>query len=342
MSGLSIQDLIHKRVDEIELQSILEKEDINTRVINGNLTFIGFSDESWLDLLIKYGLDINYKTESGENALWYTNHTTSKILIKRGIDVNNLDNAGRNALFYSYHDTKKYELLIHSGININAIDKFGENVLFKCPFDQFSLLLNNGADPLVINNKGENLLFNFDINILKKLEENHIFLDYNLVNKEGLSVMKNSLLNYNPDKIKFIKSRVKDEDSLLYFMTYIQESKNNGNMISNFNDVFPVLFEKEDLSLKNKDNKSLLDLITEMVANKDYRLSINREDLNTHPLLENKENLFKSEDDDFFEDFMNNISLKDIIKMKMLVEKIIIEKNINIESSQDIKQKKRI
>lgn len=350
MTQLYLQDLMHKRVSEEELISILKKEDINTIIINGNLAFSGFYDEAWLDLLIKHGLNVNFKTESGENPLWYTNYKSSGLLIKKGTDVNNIDNAGRNALWYAYHDDEKYKVLVQAGINVNIIDNNGENVLFKAPPQMFDFLISHGADPYILNNQNENLLFRNQIEIWKFFDEKNIYLDYNTINSEGLTLMEANVLDGSTERVKYLKNRVSSKDSvLLYLLSHIMEedAKNlamNSKMVL-FSEIFDDFIVEENLLQRNKNGLSLLDLMIEMSEKIPHAMDINMSSLKK--FKENislKDKLSVNEDSDDYDEY-NLLSKNDFKNinniLKAVEEKTIIQKEISNQND-PVKIKKRI
>lgn len=350
MTHLHLQDLMHKRVSEEELIQLLEKEDINTTIINGNLAFAGFYDEAWLDLLIKHGLNVNFKTKSGENPLWYTNYKSSELLLKKGTDVNNIDNAGRNALWYSYHDDKKYKVLIESGIDINVVDHYGENVLFKAPPQMFDFLISHGADPYILNNKNENLLFRNQIEIWKFFDEQNIYLDYNAINSEGLTLMESNILDGSTERVKYLKDRVLKKDSiLLYLLSDIMEGdgKNlamNSKMVL-FSEIFDDFIVEENLLQRNKNGLSLLDLMIELSVKIPYAMDINMSSLKK--FQENillKDKLSVNENSDEYDEY--SLLLEEELRnintiLKAVEEKTIIQKEITRQND-PVKIKKRI
>lgn len=350
MTHLHLQDLMHKRISEQELIQLLEKEDINTTIINGNLAFAGFYDEAWLDLLIKHGLNVNFKTKSGENPLWYTNYKSSELLLKKGTDVNNIDNAGRNALWYAYHDDKKYKVLIESGIDINVVDHYGENVLFKAPPQMFDFLVSQGADPYILNNKNESLLFRNEIEIWEFFDENNIKLDYNAINSDGLTLMESNILDGSTERVKYLRDRVLKKDSvLLYLLSYIMEMDDEnvpvGSKMVLFSEIFDDFIVEEDLLKRNKNGLSLLDLMIEMSVKIPYAMDINMSSLEKfkeNVLLKGK--LTVNEDSGDYDEYslLFENELKNINTiLKAVEEKTIIQKEI-MNLNDPVKIKKRI
>lgn len=97
------------------------------------INIIKFKDIKISELLLDYGLDVNYSDKFGVTLLMYSvlsgRGNVVELLIKKGADVNLVDFKGQNALFYlTNYDPEKVirmisDKLIRTGINYNQIDE---------------------------------------------------------------------------------------------------------------------------------------------------------------------------------------------------------------------------
>ncbi len=145
--------------------------------------------ESIGNLLKKYNVNINYKTEGGFTALGYaqnliyknsyikncfkTNFEIVKLLIKLGADVN-LHSYGRSGIaiplnheIHNYLEDKENHLLIikdliNAGADLNLVDNNGTTLLMRAVQTGcnkiVSLLLENGANINLVNKDGATAL----------------------------------------------------------------------------------------------------------------------------------------------------------------------------------------
>lgn len=88
-----------------------------------------------LELILKYGADINSKTDSGASALWLAtaNKRTEavKLLLKSGVEIDLQTNQGNTALLKAAeeHYLSIFQLLIDAGANIKHLNKEGNTAL---------------------------------------------------------------------------------------------------------------------------------------------------------------------------------------------------------------------
>lgn len=100
-------------------------------------------------LLLKYGVDVNARSERGDTALFSASYDTACFLITKGADVNARDRYGRTALhgFAQTTDTARARLLIAHGANVRSMDRDGLTPLHLAYHTTFAeLLLASGAD----------------------------------------------------------------------------------------------------------------------------------------------------------------------------------------------------
>lgn len=201
----------------------------------------------YIELLIKYGLNINYINNDNKNYLFilytslifneksnkedinYINKTKeiAKLLINNNININHLDNNNDNILYY-VNDKEVAELLINKGINIHNKNKNGENALFNINNkEMIELLMNKGIDVHNENNNGETALFykiskdkidillnnGLDINKLNKNNENALF---KLIINESVSI---DLCKYLIKKGININQLDKKKENVLFKVT---------------------------------------------------------------------------------------------------------------------------
>lgn len=89
----------------------------------------GKISKNLINLLISYGVDIDFQDDRGKTALMlaieYGNYDMARILIKGGASVNSQDDAGNSALSYMamFSRKKLLKILINNGANVNVINK---------------------------------------------------------------------------------------------------------------------------------------------------------------------------------------------------------------------------
>ena len=88
-----------------------------------------FAHIKQIDLLVKFGCDINLKDTYGQTALYYAAREGQLVSINRlihhGADINSTDNLNQTALFYACREGKfeAAKALIKAGADINLADK---------------------------------------------------------------------------------------------------------------------------------------------------------------------------------------------------------------------------
>jgi hypothetical protein len=136
--------------------------------------------------LIKKGIDINAKNNSGETVLHYAveygSISLTNKLIAKGIDINAKDNSGDTALHYAakYDNSSLTNRLIAEGIDINAKNNSGDTALHYAA--RYGNLL-KGSN-IAKNNSGQTAL---DLDRYQEL--------YNLFGPRVLGLSSDSLID---------------------------------------------------------------------------------------------------------------------------------------------------
>lgn len=103
-----------------------------------------------VDLLVKFGVDINQKTLSGKSALHnVSNAATAEALLALGLSVDSRDNAGGTVL----HNASSFcmaQFFIKKGVDVNATNRFGYSAIHRLVaygnWETVLMLLVAGAD----------------------------------------------------------------------------------------------------------------------------------------------------------------------------------------------------
>lgn len=156
--------------------------------INGNSPFFKASD-SYFEIFLEKGLDINHKNKKNESALFYSNSRKSEKLINLGIDTSILSKKGMHPLFGA--NLNKTLIFLRNNIDVNIVNPVnGNNALFYITnFETLSYLVDYGINLNLINKKGENALFHSSsLEVFKQLLEEYN-LDYTIINNRGESLL---------------------------------------------------------------------------------------------------------------------------------------------------------
>lgn len=161
------------------------------KLLKVDLNIIGRDLEETKDFLLK-GADINFKTYSSENALFFSDYETTQFLLETGIDKYQKNKQGCNALFYA--EGQVLQLLIDAGLNPNELNNEEQSPLFYVnDKDSFNTLLRNGADINKLDVHGNNAL----LNILPIASDKEALvyamvesgIDINAVNEKGYNAL---------------------------------------------------------------------------------------------------------------------------------------------------------
>jgi len=122
-----------------------------------------------LNVLIKYGANVNYQGHLDQTALHRAKNAAIAIsLIKNGAKVNSFDSFNQTPL-HKTKDSNFAKILLDNGANINIKNVFGDTPLHLAVehnnYDLAKLLIVRGADINIKNQKGQ---LPRDIAIIKK------------------------------------------------------------------------------------------------------------------------------------------------------------------------------
>lgn len=197
-----------------------------TPLIKSSINSWTSSDIETIQLLLKYGADVNQTNHLGCHALMFAARyagTTSctdtvKFLLDNGANVNLQDSFGCTALMYAskFSMTSKkrvINMLLDYGANINLSDNKGNNALLLSAMDKNNTssfytiitLLTYGSNYLVSNETGKTLFSYINRNeiidcfdIIKQIENTKSCLQKVL--KQYMSVIENKF--YQPDSLR--------------------------------------------------------------------------------------------------------------------------------------------
>lgn len=168
-----------------------------------------------VNVLLKYGADVNYKNKNGKTALILAAMSTenmtregltplgnttaleiTKILIEAGADINLIGNFSETAIGGAIldDDFDRVDYLVSHGGNVNFQDRDGANYLFYCDdVECVAYFLSKGLELNSVANDGENILQSFLKTSLINLElvEYVVEKGVNICNRDnaGLSVL---------------------------------------------------------------------------------------------------------------------------------------------------------
>nr|WBF71152.1 putative ankyrin repeat protein [Megavirus caiporensis] len=217
-----------KQIVELLLQNGAKINDghFNTPLIISSINSGTTSDLETIQLLLKYGADINQTNHLGCHALMFAARyagTTSciktvKFLLDNGTNVNLQDNFGYTALMYAskYSKTsnsKVIQMLLDHGANINLFEHKGNNALLLSAMDKnntsnfrtITALLTYGSKYLTCNETGKTLFSYINRNeivdcfdIIKQIENTKSCLQKVL--KQYMTFIENKF--YQPDSLR--------------------------------------------------------------------------------------------------------------------------------------------
>ena len=226
-----------------------------------------------VNLLIKYGANVNVKNLSQETALLCalrneTSSTIVKYLISKDSNLNarNADNETVLHLICDYPDNLELgKIFLERGIDVNARDSENVTPLLKAlysgaSFDFIKLLLNYGADVTVIAEDTLNSVLHLVSSCSEYLDLTKLFLDFgadvNAINFENEKPIHGAFCV--DDSVNFVKillehgadlSPMNYEDVL-----FIEQACIIGNVR-----LMDILFEKiADINVINIENQTLL------------------------------------------------------------------------------------
>ena len=160
-----------KSLDEQERKSLLDSRvDDPEEPHMGGYSGLHFAAQSGciftVNLLIKYGADVNLMAEIGSPlhvSLLFCNKEVFLVLLEKGADVNRLVDGNVNAFQLFFEDTYELEsvsiswikLLHDTGCNINHQNSFGNTALHLAPIFAIEAVLECGADINIVNKMGK-------------------------------------------------------------------------------------------------------------------------------------------------------------------------------------------
>lgn len=272
-----IKAIEHKNKDIVS--SLIKYKNITTS--NINVLFeqaVLANDKEIVDIFLKNGADINYKTVDGISLFLgavLTNKAESlKAFIENGAKIKDVERALELALLMKSFDSVK--VLINRGLDINLKDLEGKTLLdtalsgqlmneddeIKSKYNEIAILLiDKGADVNAVNNRGDSVL-----NIASGLNNIEIAemlvkkgADINHKDAEGYSPLHSLVSKFNHDKdlITYLINKGADvnsvnskgdsilHDALIYSQDCVELLVNNG----------------ADVNHKNNKGESILDFL---------------------------------------------------------------------------------
>ena len=132
-------------------------------------------NRSAVEILLKYGADVNYSNQYGDTALilasqinWiiaphekFVSRDIVKLLVKSGADINAINDSEWTAIegAIDSDDIKKLDFLVDNGGDIHHLDSNGSSYLYYCnTLKCIEYLLKHGLDINQVNRKGNSLL----------------------------------------------------------------------------------------------------------------------------------------------------------------------------------------
>lgn len=109
-----------------------------------------------LELLIKYGADVNFEREDGTTPIFYAKAVMARILIKNGAVPYKKSVHARTPLFY-VADLETLEYMLDLGLDVNQRDNLGNNALHNMVYyeeDMVKTILKYHAEANAQNNEG--------------------------------------------------------------------------------------------------------------------------------------------------------------------------------------------
>jgi len=158
-----IKDFLNDESDDADLN---KGDESLLKPLSGSIM-----DNEWtmevMDVLVKYGCDVNYYNKYGEIVLFNFSETNDEelfeYLLKLGADIENRDHSGKNVLAHYLDkygkDLEFFKFMVEKGADIKNIDKHGQSLLFLSVSSEniFDYLLEN-IDPDIIDSTGNNAL----------------------------------------------------------------------------------------------------------------------------------------------------------------------------------------
>jgi len=154
ISNDDIVDIIKSLESEDNKNSLLINRLVNHTDNKGKnvlMNIVQTNNEELIDYVLKFNVDINHKTKTGENVLFFCKNV--KIFNKfynLGADVTAKNKNKRNILTYlaskKIFNIELYQKLINDGVDINQFDDGGFSVLTES-------IMNKGIVELLIKNK---------------------------------------------------------------------------------------------------------------------------------------------------------------------------------------------
>lgn len=112
-----------------------------------------------VDVLVRYGADVNLATDDDETPLFYADGSEVIIALARhGANVNHVNMCGRNALFQAIPSA--VSALVQVGVDVNSVDDEGMSPLFYATsIEKVNELVAHGGDVDITDNEGKTALF---------------------------------------------------------------------------------------------------------------------------------------------------------------------------------------
>jgi ankyrin repeat protein len=113
--------------------------DPNIQTGDSSTPIFAADDPNIMDMLIRYGAEVNHKDIKGETMLSYLARSTEhdaipliKLLVARGADVNTKDNEGKTPLIKAVHsqENERVKLFLKLGADPNIKDNYGNKASY--------------------------------------------------------------------------------------------------------------------------------------------------------------------------------------------------------------------
>ena len=186
VSNEDIVDILKSLESKDNKNAALIKRLVNTTDNKGKSVLMNIAqsnNEELIDYVLKYNVDINHKTKSGENVLFFCKKLSIfNKFYNLGADVTIINKNKRNVLTYlasrKMYNEELYQKLINDGVDINYEDDTRNNVLTQS-------ITNKKIVLLLIKNR-----IDLNTEIVQRTYLEHLFYDFKYYPKKRKSTIE--------------------------------------------------------------------------------------------------------------------------------------------------------